>query len=346
MRKFLIFLTAICITCCSFGAVACGNGSADGHNWSNGWTSDINRHWHKCLDAGCNLRSEYEDHDWVLTDTYVEATCGEAGGGQYTCSDCKATLGNRVTPAKIPASGNHRYKLDSLDVKATCGEDGYGSYICEVCYDFAVLPIPATGDHDYSGALVGVEGGHYHDCLNGCGIPGELEPHVKGEGIRHEPVGMQDGRIEYRCTECNYILETVPIPNPNVLDRFEVKFVRANNKTETATPVLGDDGEWYVTLKVSSNANSGYTLEFTGYSATGNKVNVPGVQLYYYDEYTGDKKAFDLGNIGSSSVGYMGYLTEKFYITRETEEDVSLLIECTSGGRGTVSLKVHIKAVS
>ena len=344
MKKFLILLIIACISFSAFGITACVDG--DGHNYSSDWSSDINKHWHKCRDAGCNLRSEYEDHDWVLSDTYTEATCGEAGGGQYTCSVCKATLGNKITPAKIPATGKHDYKLVSLDVEPSCGEEGYGSYICEICYNYAVLPVPATGDHDYSGAYKTTEEGHYHACRFGCGVDEAIEPHVKGEGVRHEPVGNKDGRIEYRCTVCDYLMESVPIPNPNILERFEVKFVKGKGTAnETAiAPELGDDGELYVTLKVSSNAASGYTLDFTGYSVSGKIVSVPNVDLYYFDEYTGAKKAIDFSNSGSPIVGNLGYFSGYFYVSQKTD-DVSLLIESTSGGREPVTLKVHIKAV-
>ena len=345
MRKYLItFLIIISAVFCASGIAACAPDGLGAHSWSADWSSNINSHWHRCTDSGCNGRENYEEHDWQLTTTYEAATCGDKGTGQYTCSVCKATLGNKVTPATIPATGEHEYKLISVDVDPTCGEEGYGSYICEVCYDYSVFPIPATGEHDFSGKYVSTEEGHCHVCLHGCGTDDGIQPHEKGEGKRVEPSGTKDGRIEYRCTVCNYLLETEIIPNTNILHHFEVKFVKVNNSSIVAIPELGEDGELYVTLSVSSNAMGGYKLEFTGYNADGKTVTVPKVDLYYYDEYTAEKRVIDFQHGGVESTGYMGYTNNWFYISRETE-DVSLLLESTSGGRDPVTLKVHIKAV-
>lgn len=346
MKKFLTTLITACIVCGALGLTACGNRSAAEHNWSGDWSSDINKHWHKCLDAGCKGETGKEDHDWVLTTTYKEATCGDTGAGQYTCSVCKATLGNTVTPAKIPATGGHDYKLVSVDVDPKCGEVGYGSFICNICYDYVVLPIPATGEHDFGEVYGATEEGHYLVCSYGCGERQESEPHVKGEGITFEPVGMQDGRIEYRCTVCDYLMDYDIIPNPNVLNRFDVKFVKISNSEIVATPQIGEDGELYVNLAVSSNADGGYTLEFTGYNADGGSVSVPNVNLYHYDEYKGKKTLIEFSNSGDQSVGYLGYFSKKFYIARETgDEGVCLYIESKPVGCDPVSLIVHIIAV-
>ena len=342
MKRFLkAFLIVACVGFCALGIAACDPGDYAAHSWSDDWMSNVQKHWRVCLDAGCNGRTDYEEHDWQLTTVYEAATCGEKGLGQYTCSVCKATLGNSVTPASIPATGAHDYELTSVDVEPTCGDDGFGSYICTICYTYTVRPIPATGDHDYTGRYSSNKDGHYHVCGNGCGLTDELQPHVAGEGIRFEPVGTQDGRIEYRCKDCGYLLDTTVIPNENVLDHFEVKFVKGST---TLVPELKDDGELYVTLQVSENAASGYTLQFTGYTASGAVTSVTGVSLYHYDEYTAKKTILDLSHGGDATTGYMGYIYGGFYVARATE-DVSLWMECVPTGRAPVSLKVHIKAV-
>ena len=342
-KKILSIITA----CAMFSAVcisACVPKGLEAHSWSKRWASNSKAHWHGCTDAGCNGRDEYGEHDWQVTTVYRQPTCGDVGYGQYTCSVCKATMGNTATPATIPATGDHKFELDTVDVEPGCGEEGYGSYICSVCYDYALLPLPATGEHDFSGAYQTTEQGHYHVCRNGCGTEEEIEPHVKGEGVRHEPVGTADGKTEYRCTVCNYLMDWEVIPNQNVLAGFEVKFVKANNSSNVAIPEQREDGEYYVKLNVSSNASGGYKLEFAGYNAKGDAVSVPNniVKLYHYDEYTGKKTELTLGNMGSEAVGYLGYLNSNFYIARATA-DVSLLIECTQGNREPVSLKVHIR---
>ena len=346
MKKSKIYSIIItCAVCCAAGITACVPKGLGEHNWSQNWSSNSKAHWHRCLDAGCNGKEEYGEHEWELTLVYKEPTCGDTGLGQYTCATCKATMGNAVTPATIPATGKHDYKLYEVDYEPTCGDVGFGSYICNVCYNYALMPISATGEHDYSGKYEITEEGHYHVCRNGCGHDEEIQPHVKGKGVRHEPVGTKDGFIEYRCTVCDYLIDWEAIPNPNILSRFDVKFVKANNSSIVAIPTLGEDGELYVSLAVSSNAVGGYKLEITGYTAQGDTVSDTGdLTLYHYDEYTGKKTQLTFENMGMQSVGYMGYLTKCFYISRATE-DVSLWLECTQGSRAPVSLKVHIKTV-
>ena len=347
MRKFLLsFVIIVCMIFGASGMAACAPSGLEDHSWSKYWTSNIDRHWHKCLNSGCVEREHYEDHDWTVTDVYEEPTCGETGLGQYTCSVCKATLGNKTTPAIIPATGEHDYELDTLDLEPTCGEEGFGSYICKVCLAFVILPIDATGEHDYGGAYVANEKGHYHVCRNDCGVDEEVEPHVKGEGIRYEPVGTKDGRIEYRCTVCNYLLESSVIENTNALHHFEVKFVKVGDSSNVAIPEEGDDDELYVTLSSSENSSGGYKIEFTGYTVAGNTVSVSlnNVNLYYYNEYTGETRKIELGNSGTEATGYLGFVNNWFFVARKVA-DVSLLIEVTQSGREPVYLKVHIKAI-
>ena len=340
MKKFIKpFIIATCALFYVVSVAGCVPQGLEAHTWSDDWASNSKTHWHRCLDASCNGRSEYGEHEWELTDIYEEATCGETGLGQYTCSVCKATMGNRTTPATVPATGKHSYKLDTVDVEPSCGEEGYASYICEVCYDYTVSPIPATGEHDYSGNYEFTGEGHYHVCLHGCGVNEEIQPHTKGEGKRIEPSGMRDGRIEYRCTVCNYLMDSEVIVNPNVLHHFEAKFVKGSNEI---IPQLGEDGELYVTLSTSSNASNGYKIELSGYTVEGNPIDVPNVKYYYYNEFTAEKIELTLGNSATQRTGYLGCIGNQFYVSMASE-GTSLWIECTLPGRDPVALKVHIQ---
>ena len=343
MKKYSkIFSAVICVVLVAMTVAACTPPNLAAHNWSSEWSSNSKMHWRACLDSGCNGREDYSEHEWVLTDVYVAATCGETGLGQYTCAVCKATMGNKTTPATIPTTGEHSYKLDTVDVQPSCGEEGYGSYICEICYDFAVLEIAATGKHDFTDTWQANEEGHYHICRNGCGASDEIKPHQEGKEVRIEPSGTKDGRIEYRCVECNYLMDTKVIPNTNILDHFDVKFVKATNSSIVAIPEMGEDGELYVTLSVSATASNGYKLEFTGYNAAGDVVDVTNVALYHYNEYTGKKTFLDLQHGGDSTTEYIGYIAPYFYVCQSVT-DVSLWIESTPQGREPVSLKVHIR---
>lgn len=346
MKRFLKYIPLLASAVfCLLGFVACAPAGLEAHSFSSEWTSNINYHWHVCKDPGCNERGGYEKHHWEVTTVYEEAGCGTNGAGQYTCADCKATLGNTTTPATIPATGDHDYQLDSVDVEPTCGEEGYGSYICSQCNDYVVMPIEATGEHDYSGAYTTTSEGHYHVCKNGCGVDEEIKPHVMGEGKRFEPVGSQDGRIEYRCKECNYLMKTEPIESPNILHHFEVKFVKMSmgaTTSEVAVPYVGDDGELYVRLKQSTNASNGYKIEITGYNASGNVVSAPSPTLYYYNPYTAQRKKLNLQSGCDASTGYLGYIENSgFYVSRVTEDEC-LLIECVQSGREPVTLLLHV----
>lgn len=352
MKKYLItILIFVCALFCTLGIAACVPQGLEAHNWSTEWSSTSTKHWRRCLDPGCNGRIDYEDHVWELTTVYEEPTCGDTGLGQYTCSVCQVTMGNANTPATVPATGIHDYKLDTVDVEPTCGEDGYGSYTCKVCYDYTVLPIPATGIHDYSGTYKAAEEGHYHVCGNGCGVNEEMQPHIKGEAITKQPSGTQDGSIEYRCTECNYLMDSEVIVNPNVLYRFDVKFIKVGDSENVVVPELKDNGELYVTLNASENANGGYQVVFEGYTIGGDPIDVPNTSFYHYDEFTAKKSILDLQHGGDSTTGYLGYTGYpgasggKIYVARPVT-DVSLWIESVPEGRQPVSLKVHIKAVA
>lgn len=352
MKKYLVaLLIIVCAVFCAIGVSACVPDGLEAHNWSEVWESNASQHWRRCLDAGCNGRTDRADHEWEVNEVYKAPTCGETGTGQYICNVCGATMGSETSPATIPATGEHSWELMSVDAEPTCGQEGTGTYLCEVCGAGAVFPVPATGNHDYSGSYITTEEGHYHACLNGCGVDEELQPHVEGEPITYEPAGTLDGRIEYRCVDCNYLISKEVIPNPDVLYRFDVRFVKNGTRI---IPVMREDGEIYIALAVSDNPASGYRVEFEGFKLDGGSIDVPNVRFYFYDEVTDRKQIIDMQHGPDETTGYLGYsgyefggeLVEgSFWISRSVT-NVSLIIESTPSGREPISLKIHVSAGS
>lgn len=338
MKKYLItILIFVCAAFCTLGITACVPGDLAAHNWSTEWSSTSTKHWRRCLDPGCNGRIDYQDHEWELTAVYEEPTCGDTGLGQYTCPVCQATMGNLNSPATIPATGEHSWELQSVDAEPTCGQEGTGSYICSECLAYAVFPVPATGKHDYSGNYVITEEGHYHRCLNDCGIDEEIQSHIEGEPQRFEPAGILDGRIEYRCTECDYLMKEEVIPNPKALYRMEVAFVKSSG---TVVPTLNENGELVAVLDIDTIPANGYQIKITGYTINNETTSVTNVSYYYYEEFTGNRKVLNYQSGGDESTGYLGYAS-KFYVSNAVS-NVCLLIESAPSGREPVTLIVHI----
>ena len=59
------------------------------HNEDIAWTSDVENHWHKCLNEGCEVIysvAAHEWNDWVVT---LEPTCQAKGSRYHVCSICE-----------------------------------------------------------------------------------------------------------------------------------------------------------------------------------------------------------------------------------------------------------------
>ena len=109
----------------------------------------------------------------VLPDTIVEATCGKAGGYDYICAKCGATVHEDV-----PATGEHKYEVK--DTPASCTEAGYAWEECSVC-----------------GALKG-EKQKVEDALGH-----EFTVEVKDDERNVAPTCETAGKQIYKCVRCD-----------------------------------------------------------------------------------------------------------------------------------------------
>ena len=109
----------------------------------------------------------------VLPDTIVEATCGKAGGYDYICAKCGATVHNDV-----PATGEHKYEVKNTP--ASCTEAGYAWEECSVC-----------------GALKG-EKQKVEDALGH-----EFTVEVKDDERNVAPTCETAGKQVYKCVRCD-----------------------------------------------------------------------------------------------------------------------------------------------
>ena len=60
--------------------------AALGHDWSEAWSSDGQKHWHAC--SRCDERGSEAAHSFGAWQTSVAATCEQAGGEVRSCSVC------------------------------------------------------------------------------------------------------------------------------------------------------------------------------------------------------------------------------------------------------------------
>ena len=145
----------------------------------------------------------------------VEATCGTDGSISY-----KNSLTGETKSEKIPATGNHDYKVtDHKD--ATCIDDGYDIYTCAVCEATYNEVIPADGEHVYSIkesiAATCTEDGLDTVVCDVCGdtytntIP--ATGHKESEPVVTKEAGwFNEGVLTTTCETCGEVLSTEVIP--------------------------------------------------------------------------------------------------------------------------------------
>ncbi len=145
----------------------------------------------------------------------VEATCGTDGSISY-----KNSLTGETKSEKIPATGNHDYKVtDHKD--ATCIDDGYDTYTCTVCEATYNEVLPADGEHVYSIkesiAATCTEDGLDTVVCDVCGdtytntIP--ATGHKESEPVVTKEAGwFSEGVLTTTCETCGEVLSTEVIP--------------------------------------------------------------------------------------------------------------------------------------
>lgn len=285
MRKIItILLAATCAACLCLGIAACVPGDLKAHNWSKEWSHSFEEHWHVCTDPGCNGRGSLGEHDWQLVPDRVEEqpTCGTGGWGRYVCVMCGA-----LKDDNIPPTGEHSYSFLMVTDPATCDRSGQELWVCDVCGSLESRDIPPTGKHQYSDKWESTAEGHYHVCLL-CGAASDIIPHDEEHAevrtIQPGSFSPEDGRTEYLCPECKYVLRTEPIPNPNVPVNFSisidlngggsVEVTELDEKDRNGNPVLSAVlwAEETFPQNMQGTRNCRYSIAFKGFTQNGSQV--------------------------------------------------------------------------
>ena len=161
----------------------CGatEGTALGHSYANGRSSDETGHWHACQNAGCTSKADFAAHTpgEVATETTTQ-TCTECGfviapalghlcanhltavakkaatgtaagnTAYYKCACGKlyadATASAQITKEQtVIAAHNHHYEW-KIEKEATAAEKGLKYQECTICHETkAAVEIPVTG---------------------------------------------------------------------------------------------------------------------------------------------------------------------------------------------------------
>ena len=150
----------------------CGaiEGTALGHSYANGWSSDETGHWHACQNAGCTSKADFAAHTPGAAATETTAqTCTECGfviapalghlcanhltaiakkaatgtaagnTAYYKCACGKlyadATASAQITKEQtVIAAHNHHYEW-KIDKEATAAEKGLKHQECTICHE-------------------------------------------------------------------------------------------------------------------------------------------------------------------------------------------------------------------
>ena len=163
--------------------------------------------------AGCKPESAHT-HEYGEWTTVKEATCGEKGLKEKTCS-CGAKI-----EEEIAATGEHNY-VWTVEVAATCGAEGKEKGVCSGCQAETERTLPATGEHNYvwtteTEATCGAEGKEKGVC-SGCQAETERTLPATGEHnyawtVKTAATCVAVGKKEGVCSVCDdKITEDIPI---------------------------------------------------------------------------------------------------------------------------------------
>ncbi len=168
--------------------------------------------------SGCKPDTERHVHEYGEWIVVKEATCGEDGLKEKTCS-----CGEKTEEA-IPATGEHNY-VWTVETEATCGAKGKEKGVCSVCGAESERTLPIAGEHNYvwtveTEATCGAEGKEKGVC-SACGAESERTLPATGEhsyawtiktAAKCNAVGEKEGV----CSGCgNTVTEDIPL-DPSV----------------------------------------------------------------------------------------------------------------------------------
>ena len=209
--------------------------------------------------TACDENKECE-HSWDSGTVTREATCGNTGVKEYTCTLCGKKKKETIPKLEHPASDQYMYNdaehwlvpscehsservnvaehtFDSGTVaKApTCQSKGIMRYTC-VCGFTKTEPIDISG-HSYGEWLSDAEG-HWKVCeTDGCGEMTEKVPHEWDGGVVTTAATCEtDGVRTFTCVDCNYTREETILKGAHV---YEWTPVKGQNKHTHKCSVCG-----------------------------------------------------------------------------------------------------------
>ncbi len=175
------------------------------HNYSITWTSDDTRHWHVCLNNGCNSVSDKTTHtfgEWIID---TAATCTTLGTRHHVCTVCNKSVSETYSDPiahnyattwtsdgahhwhKCQNSGctsvsdktAHTFEEWIVDEAATCVSSGMRHHICTICNKSVSENYSDANAHNYATEWTTDQADHWHVCQNsGCNLVSDKTTHT------------------------------------------------------------------------------------------------------------------------------------------------------------------------
>ena len=224
-------------TCSICGKTKTESINASGHDYSGGWISDEDYHWHSCTHG--DSITDKALHTWDGGTQTVAPTHFIDGNIEYKCLVCQKTKNvvvpkeNHISDQILHSNGTHHwyecvidgahideqphnYDSGTITKEATCLEDGTILYRCLTCgYEYETTIVHTghssqTWHHD--------ESKHWKVC-DKDGVIFQESSHNFNQGtIVKQPTCNSDGLKRYTCQNCGYYKEEVLDKHPNSKD--------------------------------------------------------------------------------------------------------------------------------
>ena len=165
-------------------------------------------------------------HEHEFVEKIIEnATCGQVGTKELTCSVC-----GRTETEEIPATGIHKYS-NKVTTQATCAATGIKTFTCSVCGDAYTEEIPKNDKHTYKStvkkeATCTADGTLEKKC-SVCGDSKTEKISAKGHNYKTETTPATctaNGYINHTCTKKQSMRRGILGQQPHVQPQRNVRF--------------------------------------------------------------------------------------------------------------------------
>lgn len=202
------------------------------HTSEGDWQSNVRAHYKIC---SCGAILDEASHTPDEGTVVLEPTYDTEGKIEYRCTVCGyligetaiAPLGHNVEEEWQSEMSGHWHNCECgerhdfgehisdgglVTVEPTYEECGERVFSCTVCgYVLSVETLPPLS-HRTDGDWVSDEENHWKEGC-GCGEKHELAAHIPDNGtVTLYPTETAEGKVEYRCTVCGYVIKTEVIP--------------------------------------------------------------------------------------------------------------------------------------